>query len=213
MLTARERAAVAVVNELLCRCVCRVPVDIFALCARCGVRLVPLSELEREGMSADEVFAVWGNPDGVAMSSARRWTIAYNDRAAERRIRFTLAEELMHLLLGHTEDARFALGVQSYDGETYRRYESEAKHAAAMLLLPPSVYFRFRSLASPAALARLCRVSEACAFTAARWYEENEGELRALFTSRAIFCDRASLVRARPLRPVALDPARVPAAL
>ena len=213
MLTERERRAVAVVNELVRLYVYRLPVDVAAICRHCGARLVPASHLEREGMERSAIFAVWGNPDGVAMSSSTHWTIGYNDRAAANRVRFTLAEELMHLLLGHTEDARFRLGVQSYDEAVYSRYESEAKHGASMLLVPPPVYFRCRALYTPASLARACRVSEACLHTAGRWYEENEDELRRLFTAKSIQLDRSALTRIRPLKPVPADGGPAPAAL
>lgn len=205
MLTGSDRAAVAVVNELVRKYVYRLPVDVAALCRVCGARLMPLSELTEGGMARSAVFAVWGNPDGVAMSSGRRWTIGYNDRTAPNRIRFTMAEELMHLLLGHTEDRRFALARQSYDEESYQRYETEAKRAAGMLLLPPSVYFRYRSVCAPAAIARLCRISESCERSAARWYEENEDELRALFTAKPIVCDTHGLARRFPLRPIPVE--------
>ena len=107
----------------------------------------------------------------------------------------------MHLLLGHTADRRFAVASQSYDEELYARYEAEAKHGACMLLIPPTVYFRYRELYGTAGVARLCRVSHACAWTAARYYEENEEELRALFTAEPLRCPVGALERRRPLRP------------
>ena len=200
-MTERERRVVRTANELVRRHGLTLPVDVAALCRHYGARLVTLSELERRGMSREAVFAVWGNRDGVAMSGRRGRAIGYNDRAAEKRIRFTLAEELMHLLLGHTEDARFAVGRQSYDDDTYARYETEAKRGACLLLVPPTVYFRCRCRGSLAALARLCRVSRACAWTAAQYYEQNENELRALFTARPLRCDARALSRPQPLRP------------
>lgn len=201
MMTERERRVVRTANELVRRHGLTLPVDIAALCGHYGVRLVTLSELERRGMSREAVFAVWGNRDGVAMSGRHGRAIGYNDSAAEKRIRFTLAEELMHLLLGHTADRRFAASRQSYDEALYARYESEAKHGACMLLIPPTVYFRYRALYGTAGVARLCRVSRACAWTAARYYEENESELRRLFTAEPLRCPAGSLARRRPLRP------------
>ena len=108
-MTERERRVVRTANELVRRHGLTLPVDVAALCRHYGARLVTLSELERRGMSREAVFAVWGNRDGVAMSGRRGRAIGYNDRAAEKRIRFTLAEELMHLLLRHTADRAFAL--------------------------------------------------------------------------------------------------------
>ena len=204
MMTERDRRVVRLANELVRRHALTLPVDVAAICPIYGARLLSLSELEEKGLDAETVFAVWGNRDGVAMASRRGRTIGYNDRAAEKRIRFTLAEELMHLLLGHTEDERFRLGEQSYDAETYALYEAEAKHGACMLLVPPTVYFRYRELYGLGGIARLCRVSRACAWTAAQYYDENEKELRALFTARPLKCDTRGLTRRSPLRPMRL---------
>ena len=204
MMTERDRRVVRLANELVRRHALTLPVDVAAICPIYGARLLSLSELEEKGLDAETVFAVWGNRDGVAMASRRGRTIGYNDRAAEKRIRFTLAEELMHLLLGHTEDERFRLGEQSYDAETYALYEAEAKHGACMLLVPPTVYFRYRELYGLGGIARLCRVSRACAWTAAQYYDENEKELRALFTARPLKCDTRGLTRRSPLRPLRL---------
>ena len=201
-MTEREKQIARLANELVRRHALTLPVDVAALCPLYGARLVSLSELEAKGLESEAVFAVWGNRDGVAMASRRGRTIGYNDRAAEKRVRFTLAEELMHLLLGHTEDVRFRVDAQSYDAETYARYETEAKRGACMLLIPPTVYFRCRELYGLAGIARLCRVSRACAWMAARYYDENESELRALFTARPLRCDTRVLPRRRSARPV-----------
>ena len=201
MLTEREERVIRLANELVRRHALTLPVDVAAICPLYGARLIPLSELEAKGLEPEAVFAVWGNRDGVAMASRRCRTIGYNDRAAEKRVRFTLAEELMHLLLGHTEDGRFRLGEQSYDADTYALYEAEAKRGACMLLIPPTVYYRYRELYGLGGIARLCRVSRACAWTAAQYYEQNERELRALFTARPLRCDTRGLPRRRPSRP------------
>ena len=201
MMTERDRFVVRTADELVRRHGYTLPIDVSALCKVCNARLISLSELEKGGMDREAVFAVWGNRDGVAMSGRLGRAIGYNDCAAEKRIRFTLAEELMHLLLGHTCDARFAVSSQSYDEETYARYEAEAKHGACMLLIPPTVYFRYRALYGTAGIARLCQVSQACAWRAARYYDENEAELRALFTASPLRCPTGALGRCRPLRP------------
>ena len=135
-MTERERRVVRTANELVRRHGLTLPVDVAALCRHYGARLVTLSELERRGMSREAVFAVWGNRDGVAMSGRRGRAIGYNDRAAEKRIRFTLAEELMHLLLGHTADRRFAVASQSYDEELYARYERTVRHGGRCPAVP-----------------------------------------------------------------------------
>ena len=202
MRTERDRFVVRTADELIRRHGYILPVDVAALCAVNHARLISLTELEKSGMDREAVFAVWGNRDGVAMSGRRGRAIGYNDRTAEKRVRFTLAEELMHLLLGHTRDKGFAVASQSYDEETYARYEAEAKHGACMLLIPPTVYFRYRALYDTAGIARLCNVSRACAWRAARYYEENEAELRELFTAEPVRRPVGALARRRPLRPL-----------
>ena len=203
MMTERDRRVVRLANELVRRHALTLPVDVAAVCPIYGARLLSLSELEQKGLDAEAVFAVWGNRDGVAMASRRGRTIGYNDRAAEKRVRFTLAEELMHLLLGHTEDERFRLGEQSYDAGTYALYEAEAKRGACMLLVPPCCSCRRRSTSATASFTASAG-SRACAWTAAQYYDENEKELRALFTARPLKCDTRGLTRRSPLRPLRL---------
>lgn len=205
MMTAREIRVVRLADELVRRHALALPVPVERICAVYGARLLPLSELTARGMDAETVFACWGNRDGVAMESRAARTIAYNDRAAERRVRFTLAEELMHLLLGHASDERFSVATQRYDEKTYALYEAEAKHGAAMLLVPPTVYFRYRERFSLSTIAHLCHVSRACAWTAAQYYEQNEAELRALFTAQPLARGASALARKRPLRPLAVS--------
>ena len=198
MMTERDRAVAELADELVRRHALTLPVPIERICALYGARLLPLSELTGRGMARDAVFACWGNSDGVALQSRSGCTIAYNDRLSNARMRFTLAEELMHLLLGHAADEGFYIARQSYDAATYERFEAEAKHGASMLLLPPTVYYRYRERCGLSAIASLCGVSHACAWTAARYYEENEAELRALFHAAPIVTGSPV---SRPLRP------------
>ncbi len=206
-MTSRDLRVLRVVNAAVDRYVYRLPVDPFLIARACGARFVTLSRWEAEtGGGPDGVFALWGNPDGVLIVSDGFWSIHYNERQPENRIRFTVAEELMHYLLGHLSDRRFNIAAQDYDDATYARCEEEAKHAAAMLLVPPSLYFRYRRRYSPAQLARLCRVSEACLRAAARYYEDNEALLRERFTHKHIECDTRLLVPLNPLRPISVWP-------
>ena len=67
-MTERDRFVVRTACELVRRHGYALPIDVSALCAVYGTRLVSLSELEKGGMDREAVFAVWGNRDGVAMS-------------------------------------------------------------------------------------------------------------------------------------------------
>ena len=56
------------------------PLNIEALCRTLELELRPLSAIVREsGMSAAEVCAFWGNPDGALQRHGGRYVICYND--------------------------------------------------------------------------------------------------------------------------------------
>lgn len=139
------------------------PLNIPALCRTLGIGLCPLSELTREsGVSAAEICAGWGNPDGVLLRRGGRFVIAWNDAQPRRRQRFTLCEEVSHWLLGHLDEPGFAIGSQGFREEVYQRCESEARFAAGLLLCPPRWFFA-QERPTADLLMRRCGVSLACA--------------------------------------------------
>lgn len=140
------------------------PLNIEALCRTLGLELRPLSAIRREsGMSAAEICALWGNPDGALQRLGGRSVIAYNDARPPRRQRFTLCEEIAHHLLGHPDEPGFSAFRQDYREEVYRRCEEEARFAAGMLLCPPRWFFAHEKELGEYALMRRCEVSLACA--------------------------------------------------
>lgn len=201
-MTDRDRSVFSVVNRIVDTHVFRLPVDIEKICEIYGAYLLPYSKaVEKSVLSHEDIARLAGTRDGFTLDAGAEWAIVYNDKACANRKRFTFAEELMHRLLLHSQDDDFLYTRQSYTDDTYRLYEAEAKNAAGMVLVPPTVYFRFRRLYSPAQIAKLCRVSEACVYTAAKYYEENEDEIRAAFTKKHIDCDTEKLIKKNPLRP------------
>lgn len=204
-MTSRDAHVIEVVNTLICRHVHRVPIDIYHVAELYGAKFSTLSQWESAtGQGSEYVFDMWGNRDGVNIATRKFWSINYNERMPENRIRFTWAEELMHFLLGHVDDHRFNIAVQSYDEETYTMYEAEAKHGASMLLVPPSVYYKYRKLYSLDQIGRLCQASEACVYTASRYYEQQEEEIRDRFTRKYIQCDTEPLRPLNPLHPISV---------
>ena len=77
------------------------PFSIWRLLRKMGIRVVPYSLLE--GSLRDEVERVW--PDAFTFRpddfDPSRTIVFYNDSKSRGRIRFTLAHELGHLVLGH----------------------------------------------------------------------------------------------------------------
>ncbi|MCR5664247.1 MAG: ImmA/IrrE family metallo-endopeptidase [Oscillospiraceae bacterium] len=140
------------------------PLNVEALCRALGLTLRPVTELAREsGLGEEEIFALWGNRDGVLQRCGERYVLGYNDARPPRRRRFTICEEAAHFLLGHLDDPDFQVFRQSYGEERYRDCEEEARFAAGLLLCPPRWFFRWRDALTEAALARRCAVSPACA--------------------------------------------------
>ncbi len=200
-MTERERAVFAAVNRVIERHVYRVPTDAARLCRLYGAALIPYSEAAaRAELSERDVVRAAGSADGFTLDRGESWAVVYNDRVCARRQRFTLAEELMHRLLLHSQDDDFLCARQRYDARTYARYEDEARRAAGLLLVPPTLYYRLRRSRSLAQIAALCGVSVSCARAAARFYEADESEIRAAFTKKPIRCAPSAARSPRPRR-------------
>lgn len=119
-----------------------IPVWTEEICQKLGIELVFLSDIVRGSILTEEdVFACWGNSDGVLQSYGDIYKIALNDKKPIKRQRFTVMEEISHKLLGHISDKRFNIFSQSYDEATYHRYEEEARMCAGILLCPPQYFY------------------------------------------------------------------------
>ena len=196
----REKQIIRIVNKMIHRHVFQMPVDIKQLCEAYGAHWLTFGQL-----GVETAIGLIGNRDGAAIDLDRNtWGILYNEQVPETRLRFTLAEELMHRLLSHSQDPDFVFYRQTYTEEKYGKYETEAKRAAGMILVPPTVYYKYRQVYGNDQIAKLCRVSEACVYTVAKFYEEHEEEIRAAFTGEMILCDTRGLKRKHPLRPRAV---------
>lgn len=67
----------------------------------------------------------------------RAYLIVYNNQKPATRIRFSLAHELGHIVLGHLNDARTELERGGLDDVTYHILEGEANTFAGNFLAPP----------------------------------------------------------------------------
>lgn len=187
-MTDREKRALSCVNYLLDHFVYKLPVEPEKIAKVYNIKLCSASDYIGQGMDKDVLFDIWGNSDGSAMSCGKLHVINYNDQTPINRRRFTIAEELMHILLGHTQDKRFSVFSQDYSPEVYNEYEHEAKTAAGLLLMPLPVYFRNR-LRTLEEISSACMISGACSFVTAQYIAQNETELRELTTHKYIHCD------------------------
>lgn len=141
-----------------------VPIDLNQLCSRAGVDLVPLSNIVKDaGLSADEIFNIWGNEDGSVTYFGGKHRIAYNDGQPSGRIRFTICEELAHIVFKHTEDPDFNVFCQSYNSEKYKLYDEEARIGAGFLICHPKLFYAYEHCLTPAHLSVLCDITLPCA--------------------------------------------------
>ena len=143
-----------------------VPLQIVPLCKKLGVMLYPLSKITaKTGLTERNVFDIWGNEDGVIQRYGGNHKISYNDHANSRRARFTLCEELTHMVLGHTADEEFNIFRQGFSPAKYERYEEEARMGAGILLCNPKFFYYYQRVLTPSDLADICGITQQCATT------------------------------------------------
>lgn len=134
------------------------------LCNSLGIELCPLSDIvSGTGLSEGAIFDIWGNKDGAVMQSEGHNKIAYNDHQPRGRIRFTICEEISHVVLRHVEDSRFNVFRQSYGERIYLEYEEEARVGAGLMLCQPQYFFLHRDLLTPSSVSYLCDITTKCA--------------------------------------------------
>lgn len=91
-------------------------------------------------LSIDETCNFLGSDDGATWNkpASNQTIIFYNDEiGSNNRIRFTLAHELGHCLLGHTQEkGNFQSSCIGMNDENYDIHEKEANYFAKRLLVP-----------------------------------------------------------------------------
>lgn len=103
-------------NELKINCI---PIDPFEIGARLGFELVSYSSTSPQVHE----LAMMESKDGFSFLSDHSWIILYNDKKPNTRIRFTIAHEIGHILLDHSQASELA--------------EAEANYFARYLIAPP----------------------------------------------------------------------------
>lgn len=181
------RTALKVVDNYI-----SVPRDMISLCKFLGIKIKPLSEWLENGYTKEDFYMLAKNEDGAASFFMGYYGIIYNDFKPHHRIRFTIAEEVMHIVLGHVYDEMF-LANRQFNYSRYAQYEHEAKLGASVLLMPPTLYFRYRARYNLKKLASIFDISVQAAYRAKLFYEENE----VLLNSLATFCPRCE-VKVKP---------------
>ena len=93
----------------------------------------------------------------------RGYLILYNEKQSKKRIRFSIAHELGHIMLGHLEDGRTEISGGGLDDYTYFTMEGEANTFAGNFLAPPiliDAVVRATGRMDPALLANIFYLSQ-----------------------------------------------------
>ncbi|MGN1108979.1 MAG: ImmA/IrrE family metallo-endopeptidase [Oscillospiraceae bacterium] len=156
-----------------------IPVSPEELCRKQGIELVPLTQIiSKTGLTQDDIFAIWGNKDGVLQQYDGSYIIAYNDTMPLVRRRFTLLEEFSHSLLNHCSNPGFNMFNQKYDQHTYGAYEEEARMCAGLILCPPQYYYNSPLKISLSSFQQVYKVSEPCARARIDILKKYESEIK-----------------------------------
>ena len=134
--------------------VTRLPVDLNRICRLLEVRHIPYAKYWTELPSiADET-------DGMTFYRNGEPIILYDSRKSPGRIRFTVAHELGHLVLGHVKIIH--VEPMSRGGHISSRLEVAADQFAARLLAPACVLWGL-DLHSPKEIMDACHISRQAA--------------------------------------------------
>ncbi len=113
-----------------------IPVNVFALARKLGIRLVKFSDLTEYEMQCLAKFGVSEDTAGFyALAEKNGQTIPYiyyNDKLELGRIRFTILHEIGHIVLGHIEQSDLA--------------EAMADFFAKYLIAPPMLVYKIRPI-------------------------------------------------------------------
>ena len=132
----------------------RLPVDLNEICKQLGVRVRRYADVRRlsdAALQADGLtFFSWGKP-----------VILYNQDRAPMRIRFTIAHELGHLVLGHVAPGQRTT-VNREPSSTDNPTETAANQFAARLLAPACVLWGL-DIHTSEEISELCHISQQAA--------------------------------------------------
>lgn len=138
----------------------RLPVDLNVICKKLGVRTVSYK-------AANTLIAERGLSDIVARSDGLTFyagdmpVILYNESCIAGRIRFTVAHELGHIILGHVAPGSVTTVNREPDPEDDPQ-ETTANQFAARLLAPACVLWGL-DLHTPEEIAQACHISDKAA--------------------------------------------------
>ncbi len=157
-----------------------IPIGVDIICKNLGIELIKLTDIIQDtGLSAADIFSIWGNSDGVLNSFGDICKISYNNTTSPQRQRFTIIEEVSHKLLGHNKNPGFNVFKQNYNAEVYEKYEEEARICAGLILCPPQYFYEYKQIMPRDYFRAAYNVSEPCATVRMQVLWKYESEIKS----------------------------------
>lgn len=138
----------------------RLPVDLSLICKVLGVRTASYST-NRALIQRRNLSAIVARSDGLSFFAGDMPVVLYNETCTPERIRFTIAHELGHIVLGHISPG----GVTTANREPNPQddlKETTANQFAARLLAPACVLWAL-DIHTADEVARICHISKQAA--------------------------------------------------
>lgn len=119
------------------------PLDIIRLIKKKHILLTTVDEYIEFRKYTHETRPYITINDGRSFYDVKRnvYMIVYNSHKKQQRIRFTLAHELGHILLGHLDNELTEIDRGGISNELYQKFEDEADTFAGNLLAPPILIY------------------------------------------------------------------------
>ena len=137
----------------------KIPVDVFDLARKLGIRLVKYSQITEEEFTKLEKYGLNRDSDGFFILALKDGMIVpyiyYNDKKKPGRIRFTILHEIGHYVLGHKQASDLA--------------EAEANFFAKYLIAPPVLVDKINP-SDYLDIASVFKVTNNCAWNAFDYY-------------------------------------------
>ena len=147
----------------------KLPVPIKKVVKFLGYRLVPYSTFsQKHNLTYQETVSYFGTDDACSdyEKNTDVYVIYFNDmdktKIENNRVRWNIAHELGHIVLGHHKGEKTRLFRNSLNSAEYNRFEEEAD-AFASYILVPYVILKYQDIKKPEDIARICRISKSAA--------------------------------------------------
>lgn len=142
--------------------------------------------IEYQGFTYDEVCDAFKSEDGAVILNGDTYCILYNDRdRSSQRIRFTLAHELGHIVLGHLEFDACLCRLSDYE---YDVLEKEANQFASQLLSPEPLIYDILKKSHSIRSSQIHSIFDIS-------YQSADCVIKRMNTRGGVFCYRSEILR------------------